>query len=228
MKQLGVFVMLVGLCACEKHTTTSKTEVKIEKKTDEATVPVEEKKTVGPAPDTEAGGAATNADAPLGFWKIDTIDGDDGKPVDLVKMFKGQWNGDGKLEYMRMSLKIESNKLTLANAMITGAKGDADYCSVSASTPIAIADKKFTIGDMAANAGTGSVKVDGTDTNTSNNNCNVTLGGGTYTMEVKGKNLVLHYVYEGKPSTMTLAPDPEEIDLKELTKAVANGKVVQP
>ncbi|HEY4180571.1 MAG TPA: hypothetical protein VGM90_27190 [Kofleriaceae bacterium] len=224
MRQLGLFVALVGLCACEKHET--KTEVKIEKKTDDKAV-IEEKKTVAPAPDPGPAGGATNPDAPLGFWKIDTIDGDDGKPVNLGDMMKKQWASQGldsKLEFMRMTLKIEPTKLTLGNDMVTGAKGDADYCSVSTSTTIAVVDKKFTIADMTAKAAVGNVKVDGDDTHTSNNNCNVSLGGGTYTMEMKGKSLVLHYMYEGKPSQMTLVPDGEEIDLKEKTKAVASAK----
>ncbi|HEY4055586.1 MAG TPA: hypothetical protein VGM39_03220 [Kofleriaceae bacterium] len=221
MKHLGAVVLLVGLVACEKHTTTSKTEVKIEKKAD---VPVEETKTVGPTtPDPQPAGGLSNPNAPLGFWRVETIDGADGKPQSLAAMMQKQWDGgDDKLVYFRMTLNIEANKLTLGNDMVTGQKGNAAFCSVNTATPIDLVDNKFTISGMASTGAVGKSKTKNGDTDTDTNNCNVSLGGATYTAEMKGKKLILHYLYQGKESSMALVPDDAEVDLKAMMKSV-NG-----
>jgi hypothetical protein len=157
----------------------------------------------------------------VGFFRIESITVD-GKTQKLEEAFRASLKGDGQeLDFMRMTLEFEADKLNVGNDLVFGTPGNATYCSVHAQSELVIKDGKFTMGTLEAKADSGTVEVKGGETNRDSAKCNVSLKRGDYTIKDSGKTVELHVENDNKQVVLHLVAEEKEVDLKARAEAFA-------
>ncbi len=160
-----------------------------------------------------------------GTYRVDSVTVD-GKDMVLADMFRQSFKGDDGqvVDFMRMTLEVKGDKITVGTDQVMGAPGSATFCSVHGTSDAEVLNGKLTVPSIEAVASAGVVTSSGGDSSKDTAKCNVSFTKGTYEIASSGTKADLSTILDGKPVTMHLVADDEVIDLKARATELAKRK----